>query len=68
VNGEPLAPLVLRSAVIKARAEFRAGRITYPELTRVAETYIDACAARFAERWPGKKFRRPSVGYVLRAL
>ena len=61
-------PLALRQAVIHARRQFRAGHLTLDQLHAVVDLYVESCATRFAEKWPTRKFRKPSRGYVLRAL
>ena len=61
-------PLTLRQQVIDARRAYRAGQVSLDELHAIADRYIESCATRFAEKWPTRKFRKPSRGYVLRAL
>jgi hypothetical protein len=46
----------------------RASMAEYDTLKRLAGEYIDAIAAWHKQRFPGKKFNKPSVGYLIRAL
>jgi hypothetical protein len=46
----------------------RAARASFETLKELANEYMDACATWHKERFPGKKFKRQSVGYLIRAL
>ena len=46
----------------------RSEKAVYDTLKRAAGEYSDAIEAWHKARFPHKKFRRPSVGYLLRAL
>jgi hypothetical protein len=48
--------------------EARALCASHDELKRLADEYTAAVAAWHKERFPGKRFNRPSVGYLIRAL
>lgn len=40
----------------------------FDELKRLASEYGEAIAAWHAQRFPGKRFIKPSVSYLIRAL
>jgi hypothetical protein len=61
-------PLALRQRVIDTRKQFRRGEVTLAALYAVIDDYLDACAATFKQKWPTRKFRRPSRAYIARAL
>lgn len=46
----------------------RAARADFETLKRLGAAYADAIAAWHKARFPGKKFSKPSVGYLIRAL
>ena len=60
--------LRLREAVIKLRAAYRKGDTDLGTLYRVADEYLDAAEAKAKRLWPGRKFRRPTTAYIVRAL
>lgn len=53
-----------KQAILNARA----CGADYDTLKRLCAEYADACAAWHKVRFPGKKFNKPSTGYLLRAL
>lgn len=65
---DDLNPLTLRQTVLDARREYHAGAKTLEELYAIVDLYLDACERRAKERWPDRTYRRPSRGYILRAL
>ena len=46
----------------------RANKADFDTLKQLASEYGNAMAAWHKARWPGKKFSKPSVGYLIRAL
>lgn len=60
-------PMELRTEVIDVRRRHALGQASYDELVKKAEEYIDALK-EWAKRTGNKKFKIPSVAYVLRAL
>jgi len=48
--------------------EARALCASHDELKRLADEYTAAVAEWHKARFPGKRFNRPSVGYLIRAL
>jgi hypothetical protein len=53
------------------KADFLALRSSladFDTLKIAASEYMDACAAWHKVRFPGKKFKRQSAGYLIRAL
>ncbi len=46
----------------------RAAAADFDTLKRIGAEYSDAIAAWHKEKWPNKKFNKPSVGYLIRAL
>ena len=53
-----------KAVFLTARAQFA----PFETLKRLADEYMDACAAWHKVRFPEKKFKRQSVGYLIRAL
>jgi hypothetical protein len=60
--------MVLRQRVVEVRAAYRRGEVSYEVLSEAAGRYLDAAEARAKVLWPGRRFRRPTTAYVLRAL
>jgi hypothetical protein len=48
--------------------QLRAQSAPYDQLKQAADEYAGAVAAWHKARFPGKRFRKPSVGYLIRAL
>lgn len=46
----------------------RSSGASYDELKLAADEYSNAVAQWHKSRFPGKKFNKPSVGYLIRAL
>ena len=46
----------------------RAANAGFDALKRIGAEYANAIAAWHKVRFPGKKFNKPSVGYLIRAL
>jgi hypothetical protein len=46
----------------------RGAGASYDELTKLADEYSSAIALWHKSRFPSKKFTKPSVGYLIRAL
>lgn len=46
----------------------RATGASYERLKIIGNEYADAVARWHKAKWPGKKFFKPSVGYLIRAL
>lgn len=57
-----------REALLAGRARLATGGISIGELHDLARTYADAMAEYHRLRWPGRRFRKPSPGYLIRAL
>ena len=60
--------LDLRERVILTRAAYRRGEVGFEAMHRAADEYIDAMAEKAKRLWPGRRFRKPSRSYILRAL
>ncbi len=48
--------------------KLRAERASYDVLDAAAKEYVNAIAAWHKVRFPGKKYNKPSTGYLIRAL
>ncbi len=57
-----------RDAFLTGKARLAAGGISIDELHDLARAYAEAMAEYHKLRWPGKRFRKPSPGYLIRAL
>ena len=62
------AVLTLRDRVVAERARYRLGEVTIEQVYSAVDEYTAACEAYARRRWPGRRFRRPSRAYLLRAL
>ena len=48
--------------------QLRASGASYEELEKAGNEYANAIAAWHKEHYPNKRFHKPSVGYLIRAL
>ena len=55
---------IKKAAFLTARANLA----SHETLKVLADEYCDAIAAWHKVRYPGKKFKRPSLGYLIRAM
>ncbi len=57
-----------RDAFLAGKARLATGGISIDELHHLARAYAEAMAEYHKLRWPDRRFRKPSPGYLIRAL